>query len=42
MTRRGTVFGRAMGRLDAMRIHAATLGRSWVRGVRKPKRIYSV
>ena len=41
MSRRGIVFGRAMGRLDAMRIHAATLGQSWVRGVRKAERIYS-
>jgi len=42
ITRRGTIFGRAMGRLNAMRIHAATLGQSWVRGVRKAERIYSV
>lgn len=41
MCRRGTVFGRAMGRLDTMRLHAATLGQSWVRGVRKAERIYS-
>lgn len=34
MTRRRTVFGRAMGRLDAMRLHAFTLGQSWVRGLR--------
>jgi REP element-mobilizing transposase RayT len=34
MSRGGTVFGRAMGRLDTMRLHAATLGQSWVRGVR--------
>ena len=41
MSRRGTVFGRAMGKLDAMRLHAATLGQSWVRGVRRADRIYS-
>jgi REP element-mobilizing transposase RayT len=41
MSRRGTVFGRAMGKLDAMRLHAATLGQSWVRGVRRAERIYS-
>jgi hypothetical protein len=40
MSRRGTVFGRAMGRLDTMRLHAATLRQSWVRGVRKAERIY--
>ena len=34
ITRRGTVFGRAMGRLDSMRLHAFTLGQSWVRGLR--------
>src|SRR5690606_34859733 len=41
MSRRGTVFGRAMGKLDVMRLHAATLGQSWVRGVRRAERIYS-
>jgi hypothetical protein len=41
MSCRGTVFGRAMGKLDAMRLHAATLGQSWVRGVRRSQRIYS-
>jgi REP element-mobilizing transposase RayT len=41
IARRGTMFGRAMGRLDAMRLHAATLGQSWVRGVRGAERIYS-
>jgi REP element-mobilizing transposase RayT len=41
MSRRGTVFGRAMGRLDTMRLHAATLGQSWVRGVRKAERIFT-
>jgi REP element-mobilizing transposase RayT len=41
MGRRGTVFGRAMGKLDAMRLHAATLGQSWVRGVRTAQRIYT-
>jgi hypothetical protein len=32
---------RILGRLDAMRLHAATLGQSWVRGVRNAERIYS-
>jgi hypothetical protein len=41
MGHRGTLFGRAMGKLDAMRLHAATLGQSWVRGVRRAERIYS-
>ena len=30
VSRRAVIFGRAMGRLDAMRLHAATLGQSWV------------
>jgi REP element-mobilizing transposase RayT len=41
ISRRGTMFGRAMGRLDTMRLHAATLGQSWVRGVRNAERLYS-
>jgi REP element-mobilizing transposase RayT len=41
MSRGGTVFGRAMGRLDTMRLHAATMGQSWVRGVRKAERIFT-
>jgi REP element-mobilizing transposase RayT len=40
MTRRGTLFGRAMGRLDMMRLHAATLGQSWVRGLRTAEHVY--
>lgn len=40
MTRRGTLFGRAMGRVDTMRLHAATLGQSWVRGLRSAQRVY--
>jgi REP element-mobilizing transposase RayT len=42
ISRRGTMFGRAMGRLDTMRLHAATLGQSWVRGVRTAERLYNV
>jgi hypothetical protein len=41
VSRRGVIFGRAMGRLDTMRLHAATLGQSWVRGVRSAERVYS-
>lgn len=41
MSRRGTLFGRAMGRLDAMRLHAATLGQSWIRGLRNAERLYA-
>jgi hypothetical protein len=41
MTRRRTLFGRAMGKVDAMRLHAASLGQSWVRGVRNAEKLYS-
>jgi REP element-mobilizing transposase RayT len=41
MARNGTVFGRAMGRLDRLRLHAATLGQAWVRGLTASKRIYA-
>ena len=34
MRPRGNVFGRAMGRLDHLGLHAKTLGQSWVRGLR--------
>jgi len=37
----GNVFGRAMGRLDHLRLHAKTLGQSWVRGLRQAERLYS-
>jgi REP element-mobilizing transposase RayT len=40
MSRRGLVFGRAMGRLDLMRLHAATLGLSWIRGLRMAERLF--
>lgn len=41
MQPRGNVFGRAMGRLDHLRLHAQTLGQSWVRGLRKAERLYA-
>jgi len=37
----GNVFGRALGRLDRMRLHAETLGQCWIRGVQQAKRLYS-
>jgi REP element-mobilizing transposase RayT len=36
----GNVFGRAMGKLDHMRLHANTLGQSWVRGLASSYQIY--
>jgi hypothetical protein len=37
----GNVFGRALGRLDALRLHAATLGQQWVRSLREAERLYA-
>lgn len=37
----GNVFGRAMGRLDHMRLHAITIGQSWVRGLQRAQRLYA-
>lgn len=41
MQPRGNVFGRAMGRLDHLRLHAKTLGQSWVKGLRAAEALYS-
>jgi hypothetical protein len=41
MRPRGNVFGRAMGKLDHLRLHAKTLGQSWVRGLGQAKKLYS-
>lgn len=35
----GNVFGRAVGQLDTMRLHAKALGQKWVRGVRQAERL---
>jgi len=35
-----TIFGRAMGKLDRLRLHARTLGQSWVKGLRASARLY--
>ena len=34
------VFGRALGRLDRLHLHAKTLGQSWVRGLRAAERSF--
>jgi hypothetical protein len=36
----GNVFGRAVGQLDHLRLHAKALGQQWVRGVRQAERMY--
>jgi hypothetical protein len=40
MQPRGNVFGRAMGKLDHLRLHANTLGQSWVRGLSGARKLY--
>jgi hypothetical protein len=40
MRPRGNVFGRAMGKLNHLRLHANTLGQSWVKGVQTAERLY--
>jgi hypothetical protein len=40
MQPRGNVFGRALGRLDVLRLHAATLGQEWIRNLHKAERLY--
>ena len=40
MRPRGNVFGRAIGSLNYLRLHAKTLGQSWVRDFRKAQRLY--
>ena len=39
MQPRDNVFGRAMGKLDRMRLHASTLGQSWIRGLRNAREV---
>jgi REP element-mobilizing transposase RayT len=41
MRPRGNVFGRALGALSYLRLHAKTLGQSWVRGLRAAERLYA-
>ena len=36
----GNVFGRALGQLDHLRLHAKALGQAWVRGLREAERLY--
>ena len=40
MQPKGNVFGRAMGQLDMLRLHARTLGQAWVRGHRHSKGLF--
>ena len=40
MRTKGNVFGRALGRLDHLRLHARALGQSWIKGVQQAERLY--
>ena len=37
---KGNVFGRAMGKLNHLRIHAKALGQAWIKGLRHAERLY--
>jgi len=41
MRPQGNVFGRALGQLDHLRLHARALGQSWIRGLRRAERLHS-
>lgn len=36
----GNVFGRAMGKLNHLHLHAKALGQQWIKGLRKAERLY--
>jgi REP element-mobilizing transposase RayT len=40
MRPKGNVFGRAMGKLNHLKIHARALGQSWIKGLRQAERLY--
>ncbi|HEY4366451.1 MAG TPA: transposase [Steroidobacteraceae bacterium] len=40
MRPQGNRFGRALGRLDHLRLHASRLGQSWIRGLRQAGQLY--
>jgi REP element-mobilizing transposase RayT len=37
----GQTFGRAVGRIERLRLHAQALGQSWIRGFKQSQRLYS-
>ncbi len=41
MRQHGNVFGRAIGTLSHLRLHAKTVGQSWVRGLMNARRLYA-
>jgi hypothetical protein len=40
MRPKGNVFGRAVGKLNHLKIHARALGQSWIKGFRQAERLY--
>jgi REP element-mobilizing transposase RayT len=40
MRPKGNVFGRAMGKLNHLKIHARALGQEWIKGLRQAERLY--
>ena len=40
MQRNGTGFGRAMGKLNHLHLHAKMLGQSWIKGLRAAEKLY--
>jgi REP element-mobilizing transposase RayT len=40
MQPKGNLFGRAIGTLSHLRLHAEALGQSWIRGLRRAERLY--
>jgi hypothetical protein len=40
MAPRGNVFGRALGRLDHLRLHANALGQQRIKGLMQAQRLY--
>lgn len=41
MRPKGNVFGRAMGKLNHLQLHAKALGQSWIKGLKAAERMYS-
>lgn len=41
MRPRGNVFGRALGRLGTLRLHATTLGQQWIRSLGEARRLFA-
>jgi REP element-mobilizing transposase RayT len=40
MRPKGNVFGRALGKLNHLKLHAKALGQAWIKGLREAERLY--